>query len=168
MASAFFPVESFSVESGNEIGVTRWSSVGSNHSPEHDLWTIEANYSTDIVCWAQVYMPNPVPSGTAALVIHYEANATSGDIRVIPEMLSRTIGSEGIGDAALVAIGNGTTDGDATWASGDAYEDKELAINLPSAEVTAGEVAYLKFTWDASESSISADVAIKRIGIQWR
>lgn len=122
---------------------------GSND--QETMLGVMASLDGDAVWRLAFNIPPSLPSGTAKMVLHARANATSGDAKVNVKWLN--VAAEEDPGGAVQAEGVGTI----TWAGGDADVIKELKVTLDADTApAAGETVYVDLTFETSSWTLAA------------
>lgn len=132
-----FPKSAVAVDAGY---VFDGSYINLTHSIYAEgLGVVDATTLDQDASWMLIFrLPEVLPSGQCTLSSMIWANATSGVVRVNPEI--------GIIDAdenwpTLVAEGNADT----TWAAGDDQQAKELTVDMDAVTIAAGKLLIVEY-----------------------
>lgn len=112
---------------------------------------VMASLDGDAVWRLAFKVPPSLPTGTAKLVLHARANATSGNAK--PNVKWLNVAAEEDPGGTVQAEGVDTI----TWASGDADVIKELKVTLDADTApAAGETVYVDLTFETSSWTLAA------------
>ena len=111
---------------------------------------VEASVGANATWKLRFLMPPTLPTGTAKLLLHAMAAATSGAAKVNPTWAS--VAAEQDPDGfSLNAEGTGTI----TWGAGDTDQIKELKVTLDADTVVAGEWVVMDLVFETTSWTLA-------------
>ncbi len=132
--------------------------VGNTNSKREKGIGVIASLDADAVVELRFQLPGTLPTGTAKLITHGLANATSGNAKYNPKW--KSVAAEETMD---VATGSLNAEGveTVTWAAGDVDVYKEIKTILNADTLVAGEVIVMEIEFDTTLWTLAAKSLFK-------